>query len=649
MSLYLTNPTYPTNTGFCTKIGQVVFKSICPSSPRPRTATLFHALPNLKPTPDEVLWAEKHFAAYADSEAHSHSYYSSTSSSSTSFPSSTTLENEIIEERRDPGRPSSFDSWRDHEFHWSDSSSARLQSPVLADLEHLRKAAVETESHTRFSEVASIEFHTILSSVIRYKGKEWKTREFFKKEGRGWYGRRRWNDLSLEARKERVQFAYASGCGSEQPSASSASVQAELKPGESLVRVYASVHFQDIVINEDTWVQSILNTFGRSLQAHAKSAIRLDERLAWFRRNLEQYSETQLSGLSSMLESIPERKTIRSIILDIPLSIHNENDPEAASIFPTKNLLECTAAQAQAAAERLSATETTGTFTLSTSSVPALPNAVDKEESAQAGKPSGKRLPSQEEMWEQLQEMRERIRKLEKNCQPVCEWERKFRRKSRELVELQTVHGRLLASGGDHKLAKAYKENVKTALKLLSEDLFGGIEGAMSLSEILQALGLRAILDAGQSLLGRFLGLETMDPKKDTYSLSFRMKISRDANGKLFGKGQVADDGRRNYARMLMQSQMNMLAAQEQQSPLAVATQCLLDKEEIMKILTVGRSKFRDEGDMVAHMLPTLADVEGYVVSPASELTVNEKRNMKIILEAVNMTKGDQGPVAATV
>ncbi|KAF9559528.1 hypothetical protein CPC08DRAFT_516501 [Agrocybe pediades] len=279
-------------------------------------------------------------------------------------------------------------------------------------------------------------------------------------------------------------------------------------------------------------------------------------------------------------------------------------------------------------------------------------------------------------MWEQLQEMREKIRKLEKNCQPVCEWERKFRRKSRELVELQTAHGRLIASGGDHKLAKAYKENVKTALKLLSEDLFGGIEGAMSVSilfftgiyciiawfgwtlslttclqpsEILQALGLRAILDAGQSLLGRFLGLETMDPKKDTYSLSFRMKISRDANGKLFGKGQVADDGRRNYARMLIQSQMNMLTAQEQQSPLAVATQCLLDKEEIMKILTVGRSKFRDEGDMVAHMIPTLADVEGYVVSPASELTVNEKRNMKIILEAVNMAKGDQGPVAATV
>ncbi|KAF4615071.1 hypothetical protein D9613_003479 [Agrocybe pediades] len=189
MSLYLTNPTDPTNTDFCTKTGQVVFKSICPSSPRPRTATLFHALPNLKPTPDEVLWAEKHFAAYADSEAHSHSYYSSTSSSSTSFPSSTTLENEIIEERRDPGRPSSFDSWHDHEFHWSDSSSARLQSPVLADLEHLRKAAVETESHTRFSEVASIEFHTILSSVIRYKGKEWKTSEFFKKEVRGWYGR----------------------------------------------------------------------------------------------------------------------------------------------------------------------------------------------------------------------------------------------------------------------------------------------------------------------------------------------------------------------------------------------------------------------------------------------------------------------------
>ncbi|KAF4615501.1 hypothetical protein D9613_003481 [Agrocybe pediades] len=54
MSLYLTNPTDPTNTDFCTKTGQVVFKSICPSSPKPRTATLFHALPNLEPTPDEV-------------------------------------------------------------------------------------------------------------------------------------------------------------------------------------------------------------------------------------------------------------------------------------------------------------------------------------------------------------------------------------------------------------------------------------------------------------------------------------------------------------------------------------------------------------------------------------------------------------------
>ncbi|KAF9536663.1 hypothetical protein CPC08DRAFT_652052, partial [Agrocybe pediades] len=26
------------------------------------------------------------------------------------------------------------------------------------------------------------------SSVIRYKGKEWKTSEFFKREGKGWYG-----------------------------------------------------------------------------------------------------------------------------------------------------------------------------------------------------------------------------------------------------------------------------------------------------------------------------------------------------------------------------------------------------------------------------------------------------------------------------
>ncbi|KAF9559494.1 hypothetical protein CPC08DRAFT_818721 [Agrocybe pediades] len=464
------------------------------------------------------------------------------------------------------------------------------------------------------------------------------------------------------------EFVYTGVYGSEP----SASVQAELKPGEDVVRVYASVHFQDIAINKDTKVQRILNTFGRSLQAHANSPVRLDMRHVRGLGNVSVEPERRAlfrnDTVSSMLESIPERKAIHSIILDIPLSIHNGEDPEAASLFSTIHLFEYATAQARAAAQRLSASETTA-------SAPNV-NAVDEEQSVQADKPSGRRPPSQDEMWEQMQslnygmvslreenrdlrdndnvaklqeengELRDNVAKLQEENREVGhkvrEWEKNFQSKSNEFKEMQAAHQRLLASGGDPNLSKAYKENVRTALKFLNEELFGGIEGSMSSTEILQAISLRAIIDAGQGLLAQFLGLpNTIDSQTTAYSIIFRLKISHDADGTDFGKGSAADAARLEYAKTLIKSHMDELTPAERQSPLAVATQQILDKQEIMHILTCANSPYRNEGNKAAHILPSLAAVDGYVVTPASRLTVEDKQHMKVLLGVINMAQGN--------
>ncbi|KAJ6606064.1 hypothetical protein DFH09DRAFT_1119210 [Mycena vulgaris] len=47
------------------------------------------------------------------------------------------------------------------------------------------------EEGERFASLAHIDWHLVESSVIRFRGRELATRDFFRKEGWGWYGRHR--------------------------------------------------------------------------------------------------------------------------------------------------------------------------------------------------------------------------------------------------------------------------------------------------------------------------------------------------------------------------------------------------------------------------------------------------------------------------
>ncbi|KAJ7700722.1 hypothetical protein B0H17DRAFT_1247280 [Mycena rosella] len=50
---------------------------------------------------------------------------------------------------------------------------------------------VEVEEGERFASLAHIDWHLLESSVIRFRGRELATRDFFRKVGWGWYGRHR--------------------------------------------------------------------------------------------------------------------------------------------------------------------------------------------------------------------------------------------------------------------------------------------------------------------------------------------------------------------------------------------------------------------------------------------------------------------------
>ncbi|KAF9481310.1 hypothetical protein BDN70DRAFT_855358 [Pholiota conissans] len=157
MRLYLTSYNLA-NCSYCTRDGKTVYKVSCSSSGLGEiTATIWRSLSKLEPTPEEVLWAEKHFGD--DAIPH---------------PSVPYTNEEPIESYR-----KSLESQDDELLSWAGPP------PTVDDY---KRCSSKSEAKQGLTNVAEIEMHSISSTVIRHLGNEWKASEFFSKAGWGWYG-----------------------------------------------------------------------------------------------------------------------------------------------------------------------------------------------------------------------------------------------------------------------------------------------------------------------------------------------------------------------------------------------------------------------------------------------------------------------------
>ncbi|KAF4610451.1 hypothetical protein D9613_006554 [Agrocybe pediades] len=113
-------------------------------------------------------------------------------------------------------------------------------------------------------------------------------------------------------------------------------------------------------------------------------------------------------------------------------------------------------------------------------------------------------------------------------AQKVRDLDQKTNQQNIVYNELLQAHVRLKKFGGNVAFYKGYKEGSKGVdadppTTDADEDLFPDIaEGKIPEKLISQYVGLRAIIDAGQSMLAQFLDLRTQDGEESYYSLTFR-------------------------------------------------------------------------------------------------------------------------------